>query len=302
MAREVIIKFEAYKEMVSFLSKFSSNKIPKEEWAESLGYLFCYIEGDNYIVEGAKGLGRGNEYSVHPSLMANAKYDEWMSEYQGCITGGWWHTHPGLNLFYSEWDVKNHVGWQEQNPDYLGIVFDHTIIDKDFLGFKIFRMLHVFSDEVVEVDYQLQGFTKEGLKDTLEILDIDPEIIDSLADKFGGKGLAPFLDFSKLAEPFVDDPLEDSEWIASEGDDLLKSGDNIGAIKKFKTAAIILENSEHYLEFAAILIKLIVLCAENQYFENVKEELKLFENIKSKINASDYEQDLQRINSLLENH
>ena len=81
----------------------------------------------------------------------------------------------------------------------------------------------------------------------------------------------------------------------------IKNGDSVGAIKKYKTAAIILENTEHYSELAKILIKLILLCAENQYYENSEEELRLFEKIKDKISIADFDEDLKKINTILQN-
>jgi len=296
--REVILKFSAFKEMIHFLSKYSSNNIPVDGWAESLGYLFCIFEDDYYIIEGAVGIGSGTEYSVHPSPMENANYDIWRNRY-GCDIGGWWHTHPGLDLFFSEWDVKNHVGWQEKNPEYLGVVFDHTLVSTEFLGFKIFRMLHAFSDDVIEVEYHLQGFTKEGIRETLGIIGIEENIIGALAEKYGGKGLAPRINFSKIGEPIVDEPLGDAEWIVMEAEELMEEEKIIEAIKKYKMAEIILNGTEHLDAYTDILSTLIQLCVENNFIENAKEEFSLFEAVKEKIDPGKYREIHEKLSQLL---
>ena len=174
--KEVIVRFKAFKEMVKYLSQYSSNEIPRDNWVESMGFLFCNVEGDYYIIEDAVGMASGSELDVQLSPMTFGNIQQIESEHEGFI-GGWWHTHPGLSLFFSETDVKNQVFYQQANPDGLGIVFDHTMIDEEFIGFKIFRLLHQFSEEVEEVPYQLQGFTETGLREMLELLHVEEEII-----------------------------------------------------------------------------------------------------------------------------
>ncbi|MGV9200112.1 MAG: hypothetical protein ACOC44_03480 [Promethearchaeia archaeon] len=269
--KQVIVKFLAFKEMVKYLSQYSSNKIPKDEWVESMGFLFCNVEDDYYIVEDAVGMTSGTELDVNLSPMKFSNINEIEREHEGFL-GGWWHTHPNLSLFFSETDIKNQVFYQQNNSDGLGIVFDHTMIDHDFLGFKIFRLLHQFSDEVQEVPYQVLGFPEKGLRESLQLLGIEEEIIKSLVEKYAGKDSGIKINFNTLSEPLVDDPFGDSEWIEMEGDELMEKDKVIKALKKYKLAANILEDTEHQKEYARIISKLINQCIDHNYLENAQEE------------------------------
>jgi hypothetical protein len=297
--KQIIVKFKAYKEMIKFFSKYSSNLIPREKWVESMGYLFCNIEGDYYIIEDAHGVTSGTELDVQVSPMTLSNIDQLLHEHDGDFIGGWWHTHPGLSPFFSETDIKNQVFYQTSNEDGLGIVFDHSMIDKDYIGFQIFRLLHQFSEEVVEIPFQLLGFTKEGIKESLELLGIEGENIEALMEKYGGEGVALKIDFSRLGEPIISDPLGDSEWIEMEAEDLLKEDKITDAIKKYKMAAIILENTEYYENLADILHKLIKLCAENNYIENAKEEFIAFDALEGKIPQEKFQEYNSKLKELL---
>ena len=296
--REVIVKFKAYKEMVKYFAQYSSYKLPKEKWVESMGFLFCNVEGDYYIVEDAIGMTSGSELDVQLSPQSLGNIPDLERE-RGGFVGGWWHTHPGLSPFFSETDIKNQVFYQTANPDGLGIVFDHSMIEKDFIGFQIFRLIHQFSEEYVDVPFQLQGFTNEGIKECMDLLGVDKDTIDDLIEKFGGKGAGLKIDFSKLGEPLVDDPLDDSDWILMEADDLLKKDKIIEAIKKYKMTTIILENTEHLEKYREVLAKLIELCAENNFPENAADELESFKKLEGKIENQAFENDLERLTKLI---
>jgi len=298
--REVIVKFKAFEKMVKYFSQFSSNKIPKENWVESMGFLFCNVEGDYYNVEDAIGMTSGSELDVQLSPQSLANIEQVEREHEGFI-GGWWHTHPGLTPFFSETDIKNQVFYQTANPDGLGIVFDHSMIDDEFIGFQIFRLLHQFSEEVVEVPFQLSGFTEEGLKDNLELLGIDSNIIKSLCEKYGKETTSIKIDFSKLSEPIVSDPLGDSEWIIMEAEELLKEGKIVNAIKRYKMASIILENTVYINEYADALFSLIRLCAENNYLENAKDEFENFRRLKDTLDKKKYDELNDSLSKLFNN-
>ena len=298
MPRQVILTFKAFEEIINYCSQYSSFKIDKEEWIESMGFLFCRTKGDFYIIEDAVGMASGTELDVCINPMDLGKIDELERNREGFI-GGWWHTHPNLTPFFSETDIKNQMWYQQANEDGLGLVFDHAAVSEDYMGFDIFRLAHKFSDEYVKVPYQLENFTPKRINKIFSTLGIDENIVNRLAENFGSTSVSLKLDFSKLPESFVDDPLDASEWISSEGDTLLKNGDIVGAIKKYKTSAIILQNTEHYNKYAGYLIKVISLCDENDYLENAKQELKLFYMVKDKLKTADFENYMKKINNLL---
>lgn len=299
--KEVIVKFKAYKEMIKFFSQFSSNTIPREKWVESMGYLFCTLEGDYYFIEDAYGVTSGTELDVQVSPMTLSNIDQLIHEHEGDFIGGWWHTHPGLSPFFSETDIKNQVFYQSNNPDGLGIVFDHSMIDKDYIGFQIFRLLHQFSEDYVEVPFQLQGFTKDGIKDCMELLGIDPEITKVLMEKYGDKGASIVIDFSKLGEYLGDDPLGDSEWSLMDAEEFLKQDKVIDAIKQYKLAANMLQDTDYKEELAEILYKLMDLCINNNFIENAKIELDIFQNLKGRIPDDRFNALFQAILKKIEN-
>lgn len=295
--KEVIVKFKAYQEMVKYFCKYSSNNILKEKWVESMGFLFGNAEDDYYFVEDAIGMTFGTELDVQLSPQSLANLPDLEREKGGFLVG-WWHTHPGLTPFFSETDVKNQVFYQTANPDGLGIVFDHSLIDENFIGFQIFRLIHQFSEEYVEVPYQLQGFYKEGIKECMDLLGIDSKITEKLIEKYGKDEISIKIDFSKLGEPIIDDPLDDSEWLVMEAEELLEQEKILDAIKKYKMAAIILENSEYHDKHGEILYFLIKLLILNKYKENAKEEFKRLENLKEKMDVNKYHQYCNELNTL----
>jgi len=296
--REVIIKFQAYKEMIKYFSQFSSNKIPRDGWVESMGFLFCNVEGDYYIIEDAIGMASGSELDVSVSPMSLRNLPQLERDHGG-FTGGWWHTHPGLTPFFSETDIKNQVFYQTNNIDGLGIVWDHSMISKDYIGFQIFRLEHQFSEEYNEVAFQLQGFPKEGLRECMELLGIDEEITEALVEKYGGKGAALRIDFSRLGEPIVDEPLGDAEWLVMEAVELMEEEKVVEAIKKYKMAEIVLNGTEHLETYMDILSTLIKLCADNNFLENAKEEFSLFEEIKEKVDPKKFREYHEKLSQLI---
>jgi hypothetical protein len=232
--------------------------------------------------------------------MTLSNIDQLVHEHEGDFIGGWWHTHPGLTPFFSETDIKNQVFYQTNNPDGLGIVFDHNMINKDYIGFQIFRLIHQYSEEYVEVPFQLQGFTKEGIKECMELLGINNEIKDALIKKYGDKGASIRIDFDKLGDYLGDDPIGDAEWSVMDAEDFLKQDKIIDAIKQYKLAANMLQNTEHHQEFSDILKKLINLCIKNNYIQNAKEELELFRSLKGKILNAEFKSFLDKINEINE--
>ncbi|MFX1595477.1 MAG: hypothetical protein ACFFBK_05390, partial [Promethearchaeota archaeon] len=60
---------------------------------------------------------------------------------KGWFSCGWYHSHPGLDIFFSSTDIRNQLGWQTPNPSAVGLVFDHTFLEKPGdLGFRSFRL------------------------------------------------------------------------------------------------------------------------------------------------------------------
>lgn len=184
--KQVVVTFAAFEEILAFTAQHASNKIPRARWAESMGFLFCRRdeEANEYVVADAVGMTSGDEMAVNiaPAQLGNIEKLEEERADRGLFLGGWFHTHPGLSLFYSDTDCQNQLFYQQFNEDGLGIVFDHTMVAPDFIGFSIFRLKSKDAlDEYEEVPYELRDFTLEGLLKTLVPFGVGEWVVRELA-------------------------------------------------------------------------------------------------------------------------
>ena len=86
---------------------------------------------------------------------------------------GWFHSHPGLGLFYSFIDIKNQIGFQGPNIHSVGLVFDHTYLigenrKPNHPGFEIYRLNDPnmdigdpkFDTNYHNVEYEIEGLNE----------------------------------------------------------------------------------------------------------------------------------------------
>ena len=149
--KTVIIKPEAYYKMLLHVLRFGNKARDKKQYREVMGILIGSLgEGEpdkkgirNVIIEDAVPISHGGaiEVAFAPEdyvtfSMADATYAE-----KNWFSCGWYHSHPGLDIFFSSTDIRNQLGWQTPNPSALGIVFDHVYLEKPGdLGFRTFRL------------------------------------------------------------------------------------------------------------------------------------------------------------------
>lgn len=188
--KPVIIKAEAYKTIILYANRFANNAIPSSEWKEIYGVLIGYDDDDFVHVIKAEALNYGHSTDVqldekHYVFIANIQ-EELANEGDKYYIVGWFHSHPGLNLFFSYVDIINQLGFQDKNKDAIGLVYDHTllgrkkkeqIIDEEGIaheitkydtGFEIYRITDVYLDHndpnyennYHEVDYVIEGLNK----------------------------------------------------------------------------------------------------------------------------------------------
>jgi proteasome lid subunit RPN8/RPN11 len=210
--REVIVTYDVFKVICEYSSQFASYKMPRDKWVECLGYLFAKVPSKadtQYIVQEAIGMTSGTEMRVEMPPDEFAQIERLLNERPGMFLGGWWHTHPGLSPFFSETDLDNQTFYQQGNEDGLGIVFDFSLIDDTFIGFKIYRLKTKNSRQYDDVQYKLVGFTEEKLRKVLDNFSgITNTTVHNLAIHYGfATGT-----FSKLPDieiPPTSDPVED---------------------------------------------------------------------------------------------
>ncbi|MEE9379583.1 MAG: Mov34/MPN/PAD-1 family protein [Candidatus Lokiarchaeia archaeon] len=146
----VIIKPDAYYKMLVHVLRFGNKARDRRQFKEVMGILIGRLEGEpdkkgirDVIIEDAVPISHGGaiEVAFAPEdyvtfSMVDAAYAE-----KNWFSCGWYHSHPGLNIFFSSTDIRNQLGWQTPNPSAIGIVFDHTNLEKPGdLGFRTFRL------------------------------------------------------------------------------------------------------------------------------------------------------------------
>ncbi|MFW9900382.1 MAG: hypothetical protein ACFFDY_03730 [Candidatus Thorarchaeota archaeon] len=146
----VIVKADAYYKMLVHVLRFGNKARDRRQFKEVMGILIGRLEGEpdkkgirEVIIEDAIPISHGGaiEVAFAPEdyitfSMVDAAYAE-----KNWFSCGWYHSHPGLDIFFSSTDIKNQLGWQTPNPSAIGIVFDHTHLETPGdLGFRTFRL------------------------------------------------------------------------------------------------------------------------------------------------------------------
>jgi proteasome lid subunit RPN8/RPN11 len=153
----VTIKPLAYYKMLLHVLRFGSKYIEHAKLSEVMGVLIGRLEGEgeinDVIIEDVVPVSHGGSIEVKFSvdqLGAFGELDTKIWEQYGDLgwfSVGWYHSHPGLGIFFSETDKYNQIFWQK-NPNGVGIVFDHTYLDKpNELGFRAFRLSETNLDD-----------------------------------------------------------------------------------------------------------------------------------------------------------
>jgi proteasome lid subunit RPN8/RPN11 len=183
--KPVIINAEAYKTIILYASRYANQSIPQADWKEIYGILTGHTDDDFVYVKNAYPLTFGHDTDVqlderHYVFISEIE-DKLYEEGKGHFVVGWFHSHPGLTLFFSDIDIANQLWFQQNNPDFCGLVFDHTLLGKKKqekigenvltkydTGFEIYRIIDVNKDpnspdydkNYFKVDYVVDGLNK----------------------------------------------------------------------------------------------------------------------------------------------
>ncbi len=144
---KVSIKPLAYYKMLVHVLRFGSKIKDTDNYRECMGVLLGELEGSgeikDVIIHDAVPINHGGQIEVQ---FAEADYISFASidaevANKGWFSVGWYHSHPGLGVFFSAVDLINQLGFQNPNPSAIGIVFDHELLEEQGnMGFKIFRL------------------------------------------------------------------------------------------------------------------------------------------------------------------
>ncbi len=189
MGKSVIVKAEAYKTIILYASRYANKVIPPKDWREIYGILIGYDDDDFVYIEKAEALTYGHatdvqldekHYGFIEEIQEKLEQDE---AKKGYYMIGWFHSHPGLGLFFSYIDLINQLGFQARNNDFCGLVFDHTLLGKKKeeivegtehkitkydTGFEIYRITDVnmdindskYDNNYYKVEYIVDGLNK----------------------------------------------------------------------------------------------------------------------------------------------
>ena len=185
VGKPVFLKAEAYKTIILYASRYANQAIPPEDWKEIYGLLIGYYDDELLYVERAIPMTYGHDTDVEFSETdygdVEKIHEELDEEGKGYFIVGWFHSHPGLTLFFSYIDLINQLGFQGKFSDAVGLVFDHTLlgkkreerIDDNILtkydtGFEIYRLTDVtmdsnsveFETNYHKIDYIVEGLNK----------------------------------------------------------------------------------------------------------------------------------------------
>ncbi len=149
--KSISIKPDVYYKMLLHVLRFGNKARDKRQFSECMGILIGHLDGEpdkkgirDLIIEEAVPISHGGaiEVAFKPEdYVAFSMVDSAYAE-KGWFSCGWYHSHPGLDIFFSSTDIHNQLGWQnELNPSGIGIVFDHMYLEKPGdLGFRTFRL------------------------------------------------------------------------------------------------------------------------------------------------------------------
>jgi proteasome lid subunit RPN8/RPN11 len=189
IGKPVILKAEAYKTIILYASRYANDMIPPKDWKEIYGILIGYSDNDFVYIEKAEALTYGHatdvqldekHYGFIEEIQEKLILNEVTKEFYMI---GWFHSHPGLGLFFSYIDLINQLGFQARNADFCGLVFDHTLLGKKKeekiegtehkitkydTGFEIYRITDVnmdindsgYDNNYHKVDYIVEGLNK----------------------------------------------------------------------------------------------------------------------------------------------
>ncbi|MHA1704330.1 MAG: Rgg family transcriptional regulator, partial [Promethearchaeota archaeon] len=142
-------------------------------------------------------------------------------ENNGHFVVGWFHSHPGLTLFFSYVDLINQLGFQGKFKDAIGLVFDHTLLGKKkeekigenvltkySTGFEIYRLTDVnmnpnsaeYDKNYNKVDYIVDGLNKYFFANVLSELSALVAVGKPLQSAYGEKHKNKFVQDEMTSE------------------------------------------------------------------------------------------------------
>jgi len=196
--RKIVISKEAFRNIITHVLRFGNEALDNS--VEVVGICIGKIapnEKDILLVN-AIPITHGKEISLGFSNEDYATFEKIEERFksQGLSIVGWYNSHPGWGLFFSDMAIKNQRHFQtEQSPNSFSIVFDHTLMGKDEnFGFEIYSLDDY--EDLTSKEYHTVEFELE-LPKTLEYFKWVQKFVEDTQKKI------PVLikEFNELLEP-----------------------------------------------------------------------------------------------------
>lgn len=189
---KVIIRKEAFKNILTHVLEFGN--IYLDYATQAMGFCIGNVDSEGSIIEviNTIPITHGDKIEIGFSENDRAALFKIQQLYSNQVIG-WYHSHPGFDLFYSKADIANNLYFQtEQNPYGFGIVIDPSKIKKDkSFGLEVYRLkdfkLGVYSNYVrvrYEIEFPdsleyfkwIQGFVEDSQIKAPVLIKEQPEI------------------------------------------------------------------------------------------------------------------------------
>ncbi|MFW9819567.1 MAG: hypothetical protein ACFFE5_08150 [Candidatus Thorarchaeota archaeon] len=154
----VVIKKEAFRNMVTHVLRFGSNVLEKSK--EVMGICLGNFKATDrkIFIENAIPVMHGTAVSVGFSKNEIELIEQIENQYKKSLVG-WYISRPGWGLDFTDITISNHQHFQnEKFPQGICIIFDHTLmgLGGDF-GFEIFRLDdYTIKDKFSNVPYEIE--------------------------------------------------------------------------------------------------------------------------------------------------
>ncbi len=238
---KIKIKKEAFRNMITHVLRFGNEAL--DESVEVMGICIGKLNDKDIDLINAIPITHGKKISIGFNSDDYNTFSEIENRYASKKMNivGWYSSHPGWGLFFSDSAIKTHHSFfqNEQKPYGFYVVFDHTLMGKEGnLGFEIYRLNDSSDDknnEYHKVEYELE------FPSTLDYFKWVQKLVEDTQKK------APILirEINELAES----PLDDLQEIPMSKEPILALGPIISGFQEgtSKFADLFMDQFEHQL-------------------------------------------------------
>ncbi|MHA1490217.1 MAG: hypothetical protein ACTSRI_11255 [Promethearchaeota archaeon] len=140
--RSIFIKKEAIRNMITHVLRFGNEALDNSVAVMGVCLGNIDLNGEKIVVINAIPITHGNNVETEFTSEIRSIIAQIEKQYKDLSVLGWYHSHPGRGLHFSDVDKKNHQFIQKKEfPRGFCIIFDHTLMLKDEnLGLKVYRL------------------------------------------------------------------------------------------------------------------------------------------------------------------